>query len=100
MAFAAHRWKWYCSVPKELSRRWCGNGTLGTIGIPLELGIVGALILLQLASGGRARVPVDGWLLLGCGVFGTTFVVGLPFFLYGVAYALFELIRSWMKNAQ
>jgi len=55
--FAARRWTWYCTVPKTSSLHWCGNCAMAAIGVPMELGLFGLLLLLLAASRGR---PASG----------------------------------------
>lgn len=53
--FAARRWTWYCTVPKTSPLHWCGNCAMAAIGVPMELGLFGLLLILFAGSRGRLK---------------------------------------------
>src|SRR5450755_5061453 len=80
IAFALRRWNWYSTLPRTSSLRWCGNCAMAAIGFPVELGLVGYLLILGSATRGRLELQTDlmAWVLVFAGV--CCNVIGAPLF--------------------
>lgn len=84
IAFAISRWFWFHHLPRFASARFCGNCFLATVGVPMELGLLGILLV----SIGMSKSPLRwrsllGWLLAAAGIYLTPEVLGVPIFLFG-----------------
>ncbi|WP_321477419.1 hypothetical protein [uncultured Paludibaculum sp.] len=83
-AWAAYSIHSYATLPPLPWARRCGNCFLGSVGISIEAGIMGLLLLwLTFAKPApeECSLVVCAWVLLIVGVVLTAFVVGLPIFL-------------------
>src|SRR5579864_1112839 len=90
--WAVVRWNWYCGLPRMSSVRFCGNCFLAYVGVPLELGSVGLILIVRALLSPTcpwSRSEVPWWLLLIFGLLGTPGLISMPFFL--VAYGALSL---------
>jgi len=84
--------------------RFCGNCFLAYVGVPLELGLVGLVLIVRaLLSPTRpwSRSEVPWWLLLIFGLLGTPSLIGIPLFLaaYGsLCLSTSRAIGRWCLN--
>src|SRR5216683_1219231 len=98
MFFAVNRCFWFASLPQSSFARRCGNCFLGAVGVPLELGALGLLMIL--ASTLRVqytRTHIVALSAASIGVLLTPAVLGVPMFAVGfallsspVAFALYR----------
>ena len=78
--FAVHRWLWYQSLPRRADARICGNCFLGSVGVPIELGLLGGVFILQRLLGIRSDGSAAWWLIAAFGVCTSPLISGVPIF--------------------
>ena len=92
--FALERWFWFLAEPRQSGVRICGNCFLGMVAAPIEIGLLGLLLIASVLL----RIPRrhtgagDWWLAAGC-ILLTPFLIGLPVF----AIAYLSLLLSHAK---
>jgi len=88
--FAVEKWFWFQTLPKHSSARFCGNCFLAAVGIPIELGLLGLLVIAASLLG----IPFRGensiyWCTAAVGVFLTPSIIGVP--LFAIAFLVLML---------
>jgi hypothetical protein len=96
MWFAVDRWIWFRTYPRLVSR--CGNCFLAAVGVPFEIGLLGAVI--AFAAIANIRYTRQFAALAVCaiaGVLATPFVVGVPIFAVALAVLIGSVARSVLE---
>lgn len=94
MWFAADRWFWFNALPPRASPRWCGNCFLGAVGIPTEVGLLGALLVVGSIAMIHTRRDICSWIAAILGIALTNAGIGVV--LFTAAYG--ALVTSRLKT--
>lgn len=95
--FAGVQWAWFQRLPQSAFARRCGNCLLAAVGVPIEMGLVGLVVVAAALSGvrwGWRCRPLDGWVSVTLGTLLTPYVLGLPLFAFGLLVLTGEMLRQ------
>ena len=101
--WAVHRWHWYTGLPRFSDPHLCGNCFLAVVGIPLECGVVGVFLLMQVllpATPRTTRSAFVAWVCIIVGILTTAQVLGVLPFLAGSAILLVSYLGRLFRDCK
>jgi hypothetical protein len=99
VSFAVNRWLWFRTLPRLADAQLCGNCFLASVGVPIEMGLLGLL----LAAGSQLGIPCRGrdlayWSGTAIGVYFTPLVLGAPVFAFSFLALLCHAGKSLLTG--
>jgi len=99
ISVAINRWLWYRTLPRLAEARFCGNCFLASVGVPIELGLLGAYLLSACALNVRTNGDAFDWTCVVAGVLLTPVVLGLPVFAFGYLILILPVLTAGFRRA-
>ena len=93
VGFAVNRWLWYENLAPRSDARICGTCFMGSVGAPVELGLLGLPLIAGAFANGRGGLVIGPWLAAILGVLLSFSIVGVPLFLF----AYYALILAYLR---
>ena len=99
MGFAVERWLWFRTLPRTASARFCGNCQLAAIGVPIELALLGLLVV----AASVLKYPYRShdfvyWCLAVFGILLTPFIWGVPLFTFSFLVLAARIVIALFKR--
>ena len=95
---AIQGWIWFSRVPSSSYLRRCGNCFLAAAGTPLELGLLGLLLVFgHFAKAPPVRHGMALWICAVAGIALTPDLIGAPLFLLGYLWLALPVAKAFLR---
>lgn len=100
LVFATQRYIWFASLPASSFALRCGNCRMIAVGVPLELGALGLLLMGASALGVSYPLRQIGMFsVLVLGVLATPMMIGVPLFIFAFTKLSVPVVAAIYRHA-